>query len=156
MTKTVIIMRGLPGSGKSTYVDQMRVGLDESPYKVRVVSTDYEFTVNGQYQFDASKLSSAHAKCYWRFIQAIKAGDADVVIVDNTNSSAWEISPYVLGAQAFQYKPEIHELECDPEVAASRNIHGVPRETILKMAERMKEPLPPFWERRAIRVEKAA
>jgi hypothetical protein len=36
-------------------------------------------------------------------------------------------------------------VECDPAIAAARNTHGVPRETVLRMARMMQDP-PKFWD----------
>jgi predicted kinase len=134
----VIILRGLPGSGKTTYAEKFFQGAE-------VVSADHFFMVVGEYKYDPAKIGDAHANCFRRFVRLMIQGFQDVV-VDNTNISAWEISPYILAANAYNYQPTILEFECDEETALKRNIHGVTEDTIRGMAMRMEaERLPPFW-----------
>ena len=50
----VVILRGLPGAGKTTYVSKM-------PAPTLVVSADHYFVQGQAYRFDADKLAAAHA-----------------------------------------------------------------------------------------------
>lgn len=137
--KQVIILRGISGSGKSTH--GRRLAGDRGV----ICSADDFFMVDGEYKFDFGKLQDAHSACFRKFLAALEAG-TETVIVDNTNTQAWEISPYKLAGESFGYSVKIVEVKCDPEVAAARNTHGVPREGVLKMAARMAaEQLPPRW-----------
>lgn len=141
----VIIMQGLPGSGKSTFAKEAG-GL--------VVSADDFFVElgRGTYTFDAARLSEAHGQCFRRFIAAVAVQKTPLVIVDNTNTTPMEISPYYLAAQAFGYDAEIVRVECPTYVAAARNTHGVLEATIHAMAKRMDEsPLPPWWKLRVVK-----
>lgn len=140
----VVIMQGLPGSGKSTHAQKCG-GL--------VVSADDYFVElgGGVYKFDPSRLSDAHGQCFRRFIEAVTSKTPHVV-VDNTNTTPMEISPYYLAAQAFGYDAEIVRVECPVYVAAARNTHGVSEATVIAMDKRMNEsPLPPWWRLRVIR-----
>jgi hypothetical protein len=66
--------------------------------------------------------------------------------VDNTNTSSWEIAPYYALSEAFDIPVRIVRIKVSPETAFNRNIHGVQKETISRMAERMHEnQLPSFW-----------
>jgi len=140
--KQVIVMRALPGAGKSTRISR------DFP-EAHVVSADNFFMqgvgVDRKYVFDPSKIGDAHANCFWKFIQELQSG-YHTVIVDNTNTREAEIAPYMLGAAAFGYRAKVVTLQCDPKVAAARNVHGVPEEVVLKMAELLDKPLPPWWE----------
>ena len=141
--KRVVIMRGLSGSGKSTFASEIAC---ESEHAV-IVSADHFFEIglNREYHFDVMKLGKAHQACFRNFMEAVDDG-VELIIVDNTNSSDMEISPYYLAGESFGYDVSILEIVCDAELAASRNSHGVPRGTIVKMAERMaKGSLPPWW-----------
>lgn len=132
MSKRVIIMRGIPGSGKSTYVRNRFPG-------ALVCSADHYFEQSGEYKFDASKLSEAHSACLRRFVRAVAHYGSLLVVVDNTNISAAEIAPYFQLAQAYGYEVTIYTVECQPAVAAKRNVHGVPEATIERMAKSLKE-----------------
>ncbi len=130
--KRVIIMQGIPGSGKSTWIIQNLVDT-----KHLVVSADH-FRVDscGVYHFDATNPQVAHGKCLLAFIEACAAG-VDTIVVDNTNTTAVEIAPYHAIAQAYHYDVKIVRIVADPAICVKRNIHGVPAAGIDTMAERL-------------------
>lgn len=138
--RKVIIMRGVSGAGKSTYVEK------HFPL-AKVVSADHYFVNDGKYSFDASKLPEAHGSCLKQFIQALE-GFHDTVVVDNTNTTVAEIAPYYSVAQAYSYAVEIITIVVDPVVAATRNVHGVGYDTVAtqqKRLEREAQNFPPWW-----------
>jgi tRNA uridine 5-carbamoylmethylation protein Kti12 len=144
--KTVIILQGVPGSGKTSFASER---IAASHAQVKVVSADHFFERigGGKYAFDPMRLSEAHGECFREFIAALQGG-VEMVIVDNTNTRVEEISPYVLGAQAYGYEFEVLRVLCDPKVAAARNQHGVPEGAVRAMADRIaKCNLPPWWRR---------
>ncbi len=145
----VIIVSGIPGSGKSTWVKN-----NTNPYMTEVFSADTFFLdKNGSYKFDPTKLSQAHSSCLKNFTTrlfnlntSVKDSCKITLVVDNTNTSAWEIAPYYSLAQAFNIPVKIIRLIVNPHTAFSRNIHGVEKDKVELMAERItKNPLPPFW-----------
>lgn len=139
----VIIMQGVPGSGKSTLAREFAANAKS----VKVVSADHYFEElgGGTYAFDPSKLGEAHGQCFRRFIAAVQEG-VETVIVDNTNTTATEVAPYVLGGEAHGYKVEVIRVTCDPDVAAARNTHGVPVHAVRAMASRIAScQMPPWW-----------
>lgn len=132
---TVIIMRGVPGSGKSTLA---------KTFNGAICSADDFFVGDdGVYRFDPRDISSAHAECFSSFVNALKM-ECETVIVDNTNIELWEMSPYIALAKHFEFDVRIIRADCDPEIAASRNVHGVPKGAIMSMHSRMAKILP-FW-----------
>lgn len=142
MTK-VFVYSGLPGSGKSTLIKERHPG-------AFVFSADNFFMKDGEYAFDPAKIGQAHADCFRRFIECLKMGVAmgsdDVVVVDNTNTTAVEISPYMLAADAFGAQAEVVTVKCDPMVAHARNTHGVPEEAQKALAAQLDErKLMPWW-----------
>jgi predicted kinase len=134
----VIVMQGLPGSGKSTWIK------NNCPGAV-VCSADHYFTdrETGEYKFDPTKIGEAHKECLRAFLDATEA-EEDLVVVDNTNLSLWEMATYIQVAAARGYTVEVVRIMADPGVCAQRNVHGVPLKTILQMADRMEQPLF-FW-----------
>ncbi len=68
--KLAIIMRGLPGSGKSHWVEQFVANLPlEQALRVRqggIFSTDSFFYEGEEYRFDAKKLSEYHQRNFTR------------------------------------------------------------------------------------------
>lgn len=144
--KKVIILRGLPGSGKSTFGKQLEREIKSAGGSVAVVSADQHFYQlgGGNYKFDPNQVGAAHASCFRKFIEELTAG-TDLVIVDNTSTSTMEISPYKLGADAFGYQTEIKQVVSSPEDSLKRNLHGVPDTAIEAMHKSLQEPIPPWW-----------
>lgn len=144
-TRTVLILRGLPGSGKSCLAQMKDAEAQAEGLSSQIVSADHFFTaVDGTYTFDRTKIGLAHGECFRRFIDALRLG-VNVVIVDNTNSHPLEVAPYMLGATAHGYTPRLLRLNCSIDTAVLRNIHGCPQPAIEYMADNLREPLPPFW-----------
>jgi predicted kinase len=127
---TVIIMRGLPGSGKSTAAGHIAELFD-----AEVHATDSFFFKDGEYFFDPSKLKEFHALNQAAFQQSLEEGKA-MVICDNTNTQRWEFEPYLAAANQHGYQPIIVEIVADPEEAAARCSHGVPLEAVRRMQAR--------------------
>jgi len=144
----VIIMRGIPGSGKSTITNTFKDSV--------VCSADQHFTdEQGNYNFDPKKLNEAHKACMQKFLrqidQVIRNTHDKTIIIDNTNIELWEISPYIAICQAYDVDYEIITVRCDPEIASKRNMHGVPAKTIQRMCERLEGvKLLPWWNNRVI------
>lgn len=135
----VVLMSGIPGSGKSTYVKE------QMPDAV-VCSADHFFMKNGRYDFNPALLGQAHAACLKKFAEALQSG-APEVVVDNTNISTLELAPYVALAAAYGVHCAVITVHCHPEVAHSRNTHGVPLHAVQRMAEALqKRELPPYWD----------
>ncbi|XP_064907555.1 uncharacterized protein LOC102091118 isoform X2 [Columba livia] len=133
--KLLLILRGLPGSGKSTL---SRILLGQSHDGV-IFSTDDYFRQQDGYMYDAAQLGDAHEWNQKRAKQAMEEGKSPVII-DNTNTQAWEMKPYVEVALEKGYKVEFHEPDTwwkfDPEELEKRNKHGVTHEKIAQMLER--------------------
>ena len=147
----MVILRGLPGSGKSTLAESLaRSGATPETAPTwamgESLSTDDYFVVDGEYRFDPLQLGFAHG---WnqaradRALWALRGTEASLVI-DNTNIRLWEFRPYVLkadraGVEVTVIGPDTHPdlfapWALDPEECFRRNSHGVPLETIRRMA----------------------
>jgi NEDD4-binding protein 2 len=99
-------MRGVSGSGKSTLAEKICA---EQSFAV-IVSTDDFFMVEGVYKFDPKKLGEYHAANVRRTEDAM-VERCPCVIVDNTNTQAWEMKPYVELAMTHGYSVKIVEPE---------------------------------------------
>ncbi|XP_072039599.1 uncharacterized protein [Amphiura filiformis] len=131
--KVMCLMRGAPGSGKSTIARQLK-----GEHGV-IYSTDEFFYKDGQYTFDPMRLGDAHEWNQKRAREACEAGTSPVII-DNTNSLRWEMKPYVSMALDNEYQVEFREpmtpWRNKPGQLAKKNSHNVPAESIAKQLER--------------------
>lgn len=142
----VLVMSGLPGSGKSTVAEELRKlhgpqSIEDrwSGMGVAVVSSDDHFIgSDGQYRFISDELSEAHKAC-WRHFESAMTSKYPLIIVDNTNLYASEIAPYYLPAEARGYAVKIIRVNCDPADAFERQRHNVPAATFQKMVEQWKK-----------------
>nr|CAD7257736.1 unnamed protein product [Timema shepardi] len=88
-SKTMFIMRGLPGSGKSCIAHAIH-----TTYKNSVIcSEDDYFICNEIYEFNQDKLHEAHISCKDKAKKACE-DNINVVIIDNTNIRQWEMEYY--------------------------------------------------------------
>ncbi|PMG46523.1 AAA family ATPase [Shewanella sp. 10N.286.52.B9] len=134
-------MRGLPGSGKSTWVNEFieKLGVDNAIHirQYGYFSTDSYFVRNGEYRFNPKKLAQYHQANLSAFINAM-AHNEPYVICDNTNVCRWEYMAYEAAAKALGYQVRVvvtgepksveHQKLC-----AKRNQHKVPLAQIAKM-----------------------
>lgn len=137
MSTKVILLQSIPGGGKSTYAEYLRLAFDG---KTIVCSADKHFVqLDGNYLFDPSQLWEAHQKCMREFVLSITSNillyNKLLVIVDNTNTRLEELLPYYRVAEAFNCEPEIHTLICNIEKAIARGLHKVPAATVYRMNE---------------------
>ena len=135
--KTVKIIRGISGVGKSTYVMMNEVVAKAEERRIVCSADDYFVNEQGQYEFDGRKLPLAHQWCWGKFIDAI--GEGRNIIVDNTNTQPWEYENYIKLAKLFDYEVEIIHITpkgLTNEELAKRNTHGVPLESIEQMRSR--------------------
>eukprot|EP00656_Telonema_subtile_P018126 TRINITY_DN1976_c0_g1_i1.p1 TRINITY_DN1976_c0_g1~~TRINITY_DN1976_c0_g1_i1.p1 ORF type:complete len:189 (+),score=49.09 TRINITY_DN1976_c0_g1_i1:212-778(+) len=139
-----VLMRGVPGSGKSTIVSALTAAV---PAGQAVVSSADHYFVNpetGVYEFDFTQLRPAHAACRETFEQACNSG-VPLVLLDNTCVRAWEYQHYQEYAAATGYTIQVVELrsEADPDQLATalfgRNSHGVPLDKIQMMLQNWEE-----------------
>lgn len=114
-----MLIRGLPGSGKSTIAKGM---VAEGFVHFEA---DMFFTVDGVYAYDATRIRDAHAWCQQMTRQALKEGRR--VVVSNTFTRLQEMEPYrTMGTK-------VRVLEARGNWP---NTHGVPAAMVERMAQR--------------------
>jgi len=144
-TASLILIRGLPGAGKTTRAVELN-------RPVTVAADDY-FMVDGEYRFNPKRLPHAHAWCQDQAIQGLRAGLP--MVVHNTFTQRWEMEPYLAAADVVGASVEVLSIfdgGCSNEQLFHRNTHGMPIKAIEAMRDRWEEdwqngnPTPP-WER---------
>lgn len=128
--KIITIMRGLPGSGKSTKAKEL-----SQKTGAIICSTDDFFMIDGKYVFDSRKLGINHMRNHEKVKNLMKENNLHI-IVDNTNIVRKDFSKYVQMAKEYGYEVEYVIVECDVETSIARNTHNVPPDVIRKMAAR--------------------
>ena len=136
-----VIVRGLPGSGKSTLSRNITAVVSLLPIGAICTTccTDDYFMHSGEYKFNGLQLTKAHDWNRSNFKRAID-NNYNLIVVDNTNTQFWEMAPYIEGAINNRYELHIAEPTTDwafnVDELFKRNTHGVPREAIEKMLGR--------------------
>ena len=85
LSQCLTLIRGLPGSGKSTLARSMEA--------IHIEADMYFVNDQGNYNFDAKQLKSAHQWCLAQTKFQLEGGHD--VVVSNTFVRYWEIKPYV-------------------------------------------------------------
>ncbi len=135
MSKMLVLLRGLPGSGKSYLGHYIWTSVFEA---------DKYFEQDGEYKFDPSKLKEAHQWCKDQVKGAMELNLNSEghyypeIVVCNTFSQEWEMQPYFDLASAYGYKVVSLIVE---NRHGSKNVHNVPEETLEKMRKRFEVKL---------------
>ena len=124
--KILYIVRGMPGSGKTTLANSLG--------SIVYSADDYFINNLGEYNFDHSKLGLAHQHCFNRTKDAMKK-HFPRIFVANTFTTEKEIQPYIDLAKEMGYTFFSIIVENRNN---TKNIHDVPEETITKMLNRFK------------------
>jgi len=127
----LILLRGLPGSGKSTLGNVILQLPNNNPQEV--LSADDFFVNNeGEYIFDGTKLKEAHNYCQFRCSERMRQQIVRIVVA-NTFTEDWEMKPYFDMAERYNYR--VHTLIVENR-HESENVHGVPDDKLQKMKNR--------------------
>ena len=130
----LILMRGVSGSGKSTLAKKLAADNVNSV----IYSTDDFFMIEGIYTFDPLSLGKNHKMNQDRARCAMQE-KTPCVIIDNTNTQAWEMRPYVEAALELGYEIEIQEPDQVPIeeiMRRQKSDKNLPLETVQRMLSR--------------------
>ena len=121
------IIRGLPGSGKSTKADELM------DWKTFVYEADQFFMIRGEYRFNPALLGAAHDWCYGNTVSTLHEGSN--VIVSNTFTRLWELEKY-LAIPTLLPDVTVNVIEMKTQYGS---IHGVPEEKLKQMKDRWQD-----------------
>ena len=131
--KNLYLVRGIPGSGKSTFAKQLGATHFE---------TDTYFMVDGEYKFDPTKLREAHNWCQGEVELAMimnqTTGDHSDIVVSNTFTQEWEMKVYYDMAKTYGYTVFSVIVE---NRHGGENLHGVPEDKVQIMKDRFEVQL---------------
>jgi len=124
----LILLRGLPGSGKTTLAEVL-----SETGKYPVFSVDDYFTdENGHYEFRFQENHVAYKQCEESVKTAMQQG-ASKIILHNTFTMEWEMEAYFRIAVEYHYRVHVVTVE---NRHGSANVHDIPQEQIERMREK--------------------
>lgn len=124
MEKVLYIVRGVPGSGKTTLAKQLTANVFEADH--------YFYDNDGNYNFIPSEIKEAHKECQ-QFVGFAMESNIQKIAVSNTFTQEWEMEPYFELAKKHSYKVFTIIVE---NRHAGINQHGVPEEKVEQMKNR--------------------
>jgi hypothetical protein len=143
--RAVIILQGISGSGKSTFVEDLAnfVG-NPVTEDVQVVSNDH-FWVNektGAYEYNPHFHDDAEFFCKENFDYFAKLPIDKrplYLVVDNTHTKLKNMRHFTEGGQKNGWDVIIVTLQVSPETGIKRNIHGTPGRDIRGQYQNIKK-----------------
>lgn len=119
------LIRGLPGSGKSTMARKIAIDTD-------ALHVEADMWVDYSQPYTPEVAKRAHAICQSQARHALISGGS--VVVSNTFTRQWEMQPYL--DMARQYGAQVEIITATGDYGS---IHNVPAEVIKAMRERWEE-----------------
>lgn len=124
----LIIVRGLPGSGKSVLAKKIAGEFSYRHYEADMFFVDRD----GNYNFNPANRAEAHTWCQRLTYESLKHKQS--VVVSNSFTQIWEMDVYLMIAEALQVEVEIVEMS-----TMYKNIHNVPEHILEKMKDNWQE-----------------
>lgn len=127
---SLIILRGLPGSGKSSLAKV----LSEDQWPVYSIDSYFTDPVTKEYKFQFDKNHLAYKNCESQTERAMIA-NTEKIFIDNTFTLEWEMEPYFKLASMYNYTVYVMTVENRHK---GKNVHHIDETQIMKMAEKYK------------------
>jgi adenylate kinase family enzyme len=132
MDGILFLVRGLPGSGKTTFATHIW-----NEYAI-CEADKFFYDKEGNYNFDGSKIKEAHAWCKNEVETRMKDHQINQqyypeIAVSNTFTQEWEMKDYYELAEKYGYKVVSLIIE---NRHGGKNVHGVPDDKLEIMRNR--------------------
>ena len=131
MKPKLIIVRGIPGSGKSTFASSLGIPHYEAD--------QYFIGDDGVYRFDMKRLGYAHRWCDEQVSITLAKGES--VVVSNTFTTPRELRSYFIIAKEHGIVPTVITMNGN-----FGSIHGVPEDKMQAMRDRFCHDITPLFE----------
>lgn len=128
---TLILLRGLPGAGKTTFAKYLKIVTDPDVALLNYYEADEWFSIYCGGTFTPTRLKEAHKWCQGRAELALRRGES--AVVSNTTTEEWEVDIYQSIAKKChaEFVSLIVENRHD-----GVSVHDVPETSINRMRER--------------------
>ena len=130
--KVCYILRGIPGSGKSTIARHLTEDAG-----VRFETDDYFYNSNGEYEWKPENVELNHLKCFEDFCNAVK-DEISPIVQSNTNTQGWQWNKYADFAKEHGYIVHVMVVE---NYHSGESIHNVPDDTVNSMEKRLRNDI---------------
>merc|ERR1712098_941414 len=138
--KIVVILRGVPGSGKSHVAKLIKdKEVEFGREQPRTMCLDDYFECDGEYEYEAN-MEESYRNCLLKsFKKNVDAGLFKFLIVDAVNNKSCHFKEFWSYAKQNGYEVYVCTVECDPVFAASRNTHKRTEFEVTKLARTWEE-----------------
>lgn len=128
--KIALVMRGTPGSGKSTFSNFLK-----SKCGAKVHEVDLLHTSSGIFDWNYELADDFYEKNFNNFRKSCQNSES-LVIADCMNLYYKDVEKYASCARSMGYHVYVVTADIlNPQIGATRNLHGVELEKIVKMRE---------------------
>jgi ABC-type glutathione transport system ATPase component len=131
--KSLFLLRGVSGSGKSTIAKHL-VGAKEYCHKEADM---YFVDRDGNYNFNPSQIGAAHEWCKDE-VEFLMDYEHPVVVVSNTFTQEWELKRYYELAEKYGYNVFSVIVE---NRHGGVDVHGVPEEKLVQMEAKLRNSI---------------
>jgi hypothetical protein len=136
--KILYLVRGVPGSGKSTFAKHIW-----NNYAICEADQYFVDKETGEYKFNPDEIKIAHQWCKDEVETRMKDNQVNPqyypeIVVSNTFTQEWEMEPYFKLAEKYGYK--VFSLIVENR-HGGENQHGVPSDKVQAMKDRFQVKL---------------
>lgn len=128
--KIMVLVRGIPGSGKSTFAKRVCENNYDLPQHCE--ADMYFFDKYGEYKWSVDDVKNAHKYCQLMTEEAMLLDRH--VVVSNTFIKQWELDEYIKLCEKYGYNYVVIRMKSE-----YKSVHNVPEETINRMKNQMED-----------------